>query len=495
MATDVPDWAKDTSSSVPDWAKESTSPKESIAQSQKRTAKEFPLSERAGAIAYGAGTGAIGAAGELEKMLASTIPKAVGLQNKNDKESLFGRETLFPTVSEAQQLASKIGIEKPRKELEFQQNIGEMIGGFGAEIPRMLKGSVRAFLGTPSQTSEEIARRAETMGFSPVAAQVKADSPIASKGALGATKDNQRTANTWASLSTGEVAPGRNAEINRDFLNNRINNLGKQFDEVYQGKTFNIDPEAVDVIRGMAQNEQLLPNVASNSQVKNTAQNIVNSFDRLANRANAIPNTFGIEGDALQRIRNSLTQYARSTNPQNAREIYGLVDALDASVARNHPDVAATLEQIRPFYRNTMALEELMGREGIRQGNISLEQLGNMLGSRKGQMRRDGDGQAALLDQLAEIGSELKFKARWQTSNGETGVAEDTLGKILRTGGDLASNLTGRRSKTARALQKSLGQENLDERALGFGFQSLPEVLASGEASRLYQKKTGNEKQ
>ena len=140
MATDVPDWAKDTSSSVPDWAKESTSPKESIAQSQKRTAKEFPLSERAGAIAYGAGTGAIGAAGELEKMLASTIPKAVGLQNKNDKESLFGRETLLPTVSEAQQLASKIGIEKPRKELGFQQNIGEMIGGFGAEIPRMLKG-------------------------------------------------------------------------------------------------------------------------------------------------------------------------------------------------------------------------------------------------------------------------------------------------------------------------------------------------------------------
>jgi hypothetical protein len=457
--------------------------------------KSIPYSERAGAIAYGAGTAFLGAPGELEKFASYTAPQLLGLQEKGTKHDMgFGRETFFPTVEEMQKVAKKVGIEEPKKELKFQQNIGELIGGFGMELPRLLQGGVRAFLGTPSRTSEEVARRAEAMGFSPTAGQVKQDMPTASKGTLGSSAENQRTANTWASLSTGERAPGRNAEINRDFLRTRIDDLGQQFDNVYQGRVFNIDPEAVDIIRNMAQNETLLPNVAANNQVRTTAQQIVNNFDFLANRQGAIANTFGIEGEALQRIRNSLTEHARSTSPQNAREIYGLVDAIDASVARNHADLAETLNRLRPFYRNTMALEELMSRQGISKGNISLEQLGNMLGSRRGQMRREGTGEGALLDQLAEIGTELKFRSRGEKGSGELGATEDALGKALRLGGDVASVLTGRKSRTARALQRNFGQEPETQRAVGLGLATAPEVLAAGEGARLYYKNKREEK-
>ena len=147
---------------------------------------------------------------------------------------------------------------------------------------------------------------------------------------------------------------------------------------------------------------------------------------------------------------------ARSaTNRQDAHQIYELIDVIDQSVAKNHPEIAAKLAEIRPQYRSTVVLEDLLRGNGIQQGNISLEKLGNMLGQRRSGVRR---GAAGDIDQLGEMGRELKLRARWENAGrGATG-GEDVLGKVLGTGSDLASALTGTRTRAARALQRAYEQ-------------------------------------
>ena len=83
------------------------------------------------------------------------------------------------------------------------------------------------------------------------------------------------------------------------------------------------------------------------------------NFYSLSGGKGVAPGSFAIEGEGLQRLRNALTERARSTSRTNAREIYELVDEIDASIARNHPNVAATLSELRPKYRNSIILEDL----------------------------------------------------------------------------------------------------------------------------------------
>ena len=83
-----------------------------------------------------------------------------------------------------------------------------------------------------------------------------------------------------------------------------------------------------------------------------------------------------IKGEELQTIRNNLANYARTASDRSdADQVYELIDQIDASVARSHPEVAQTLNVIRPQYRNSIILRDLYNAGGINQGNISLERL------------------------------------------------------------------------------------------------------------------------
>ena len=145
---------------------------------------------------------------------------------------------------------------------------------------------------------------------------------------------------------------------------------------------------------------------------------------------------------------------ARSTtNRQDARQIYELIDQVDGSIARNHPDVAAQLNVLRPQYRSTIVLEDLIGNGGIKQGNISLERLGNMLGSRRGGVRRTGD-----LDELGELGRQLQLRARWESTGAGGTPGEDILKKALGTTIGGVESITGLRSRAARAAQRRFSQ-------------------------------------
>lgn len=411
--------------------------------------------EKAKAFAYGAGTGLAGSLGELEKFGAYTIPETLGLREEGSRENMgFGRETLFPTIKEAQTGLKKLGIERPREELRGYETGGEIIGGFGTAIPGLVKTGAKALLGVASRTGERAARQAEQLGFKLSPAQVRQDIPTSAQGATGFAKENQTLANRLSSKATGREA----TEISPDFVRERLKTLGGEFQNLYKDKIFNIDQDAVDALRQIANVENLLPQSVQVGAVKNTANTILNKFDTLTSRAGAIPGTFGVEGNALQRIRTDLLQAARSSSSrQDAHAIYELVDAIDSSVARNHPQIAAKLNELRPLYRNTIILEDLVRNGGIRQGNISLESLGNMLGARKEGVRRvEGE-----LDKLGELGRELKLRARWQTVGDAATESADVLKRALGTALNTGASALGLRSRAARAVQRGLTETPL----------------------------------
>ena len=194
--------------------------------------------------------------------------------------------------------------------------------------------------------------------------------------------------------------------------------------------------------------------------MQQTANNIVNNFQRLARRQGAQPNTFGVEGEQLQTLRNALSESARSTSSRgDAHEIYNLIDLIDDSIQRNHPQIAQQLQTIRPQYRNTVILEDLMRRNGIQQGNISLEQLGNMLGTQRDAVRRGGMD----IDELGRLGRDLKLRARWESEGGASLPIAGTnamIGRMTGLAGDLgtAALLGIPRGRMARTAQRQLAR-------------------------------------
>ena len=414
------------------------------------TSQDIPFSEKVKAIDYGGLTGLVGGLGELETLGAYTLPEALGLREEGSRDQYRGRETIFPTVKEAKYVVGKLGINEPDERVREYQTGGQFLGETLGGMPGVLKGGVKAILGVPSATSEAAARTAEKLGFKLSPAQVKQDVPSGAQGATGWSAQNQTKANQLVSKETGKEV----SEISPTFIRERLSDLGDEFNKVYQGRIFNIDQPAVDAINTIAQIQEALPGTARVPAVRQTAQNIIDNFSALAGQPGARPGTFAIEGDALQTMRNDLMAAARTTsNRQDARHIYELIDEIDGSIARNHPQDAATLNRIRPQYRSTVVLEDLIGNGGIKQGNVSLDRLGNMLGSRRGGVRKTGD-----LDELGEIGRQLQIKARWESAGAQGTPGEDILKKALGTTIGGIESLTGLRSRAARAAQRKYGR-------------------------------------
>lgn len=411
------------------------------------------IGERAGATAYGMATGLAGSLGELEKFGAYKVPEMLGLREEEEPKGKFmGRETIFPTIEEAEKGLGKLGIKKPREEVGGARTLGELLGPSLTAVPR----ATRTIVGTPTPIRERSALRLEELGFRPSPAQIRRDAPIPQRGSTFNTEHNQELANRLASRGTGQETAG----IDREFLRDRFQALGREFDNLYQGRIFNIDPQAVAAIRAIANVQNQLPGVATTSAVQQTANNIVNNFQRLSRRPGAQPNTFSVEGEALQTLRNALSESARATSSRgDAHEIYNLIDLIDDSIQRNHPQIAAELQRIRPQYRNTVILEDLMRQNGIRGGDISLERLGNMLGRQRDAVRRGGMD----IDELGRLGRETQLRAQWEEAGGMALPATGTnvtLGRLTGLPGDiLSAGLLGLpRSRMARTAQRQLAR-------------------------------------
>lgn len=407
-----------------------------------KKSQEPTLGEKAKAFGYGAAAGFMGGPGELEEFAAYTVPefarKVVGAKPAPRENMGFGRETLFPTIKEAKQVMGKAGIQPPRKDVQGYETAGEITGGFGTALPSMVKGGLKAVVGVGSKTSEALAQQAERLGFKLSPSQVRQDIPLPAKGAAGFEKENQTLANTLASKNTGKEVK----EITSDFISSRLKDLGKEFDKLYKGKSFVVDMQTESALNTILAKESEL-GYAGVSPVKQTAQTMLEKLS----------STRRVDGEDLQRLRNALTERARSsTSRSDAHEIYNLVDIIDQSVGKNNPALQEALSVIRPQYRNSIILEDLYRKGGIKQGNISLEMLGDMLRGKRDAIRRSYQD----IDDLAELGRELKLRARWQTEGRGSSIGEDVIGKVFGTGADLASKLLGTRTRAARQVQKAI---------------------------------------
>jgi hypothetical protein len=407
-----------------------------LAYLEARKKAEPTAMDKAKAFGFGAVKSVAGGLGELEKFGSYTAPEMFGFkqdENRQEVKKALGRETILPTTEDVGQFITKETGYKPTYKTAGYETGGEIAGSLGAAASGLVRGGVKHLVGLPSKTSEMYGKAAEKLGFKLSPSQVRQDIPLPAKGARGFEKENQELANTLASGGTGKTSK----EINKPFIDSRLNDIGKEFDKVYKGKTFVLDQQGKDALSNIASFQSELPGPTQLNLIKKVASDMEKTGE--------------IRGEELQTIRNNLAHYARTASDRSdAHQVYELIDQIDASVARNHPEVAQTLNVIRPQYRNSVILRDLYNAGGINQGNISLERLGNMLAGRGRLGKAD-------IDTLGELGKELKLRARWEQEGSKALAGEAVASKLLGAPTDLASSLLGTRTATARKIQSKLG--------------------------------------
>jgi len=442
---DTPDWSKEPSVTVspaPDWA---TSPDSRPGKSIAKRPGDPSWAQQMGGLTYGAGTQLLGAPGEAEEFLTTG----------GKGEKLGGEGQFFPTTKQVRTGLKEIGVEPPAK-TDFMQKTGEVLADVGMAVPMGAR-TVGTMVGSTTKEGERIAGIAERLGFKLSPSQVRADSPVAEKGAALWAKQNQTLANRLASNDTGKATD----EITEGFIRERIDTLGKEFDKVYKGKEFAIDSSIRPQLENILAREQEL-GFAGVTAVKGAAKSIL---DKLS--------TNKVSGDDLQRLRNALTSAARNSESRiKAHEIYELVDVLDEAVETRNPAMAAKLAEIRPQYRNTVILEDLYNSGGIKQGNISLERLGSRIGDKSALRRNPQD-----IDNLGMLGSQLGLRARWESAG------EDMPGIVkgaVRTHGMLPEVVRGLsvplRSRPARVAQRYANRPAGATQRLGEALGTTPAI-------------------
>jgi hypothetical protein len=382
---------------------------DAIARSKPRSTKtkqDPSFGEKAKSFLYGAGTGVVSGLGELEKFGAYDLPKmfpeaarqnlaTIGVLPETD-EKPKGRQTILPTMKEVERGLQKVGIQPPREEVSGYRTAGELLGGFGLATPRLARGAGRVLGGEATQTGERLARRAEELGLQVKAPQVRESSPVS----LSSSRQSQTRANQLASESTG--APGVN-EIDDAFIRNRLGTLGNEYENLFANQRIRLDPQSIQALQDVSNIQNLLPNAAAG--VSPAARQSVNFVLAQARQSGSAA------GPELQRVRSGLLAAARRSPDMATRQgIFDLLEGIDQSIARNHPQIFGEIQRLNPLYRNTVNLEQLMQQGGIVNGDISLERLGNMLGQRTGSVRYQPTG----LDELGLLGRNLGLRARWE---------------------------------------------------------------------------------
>ena len=440
MSEETVEWQtpKPSNEEVVDWKNQ---PGKSIA----KRPGDPSWAQQMGGLTYGAGTQLLGAPGEAEEFLTTG----------GKGEKLGGEGQFFPTTKQVRTGLKEIGVEPPAK-TGFMQKTGEVLADVGMAVPMGAR-TVGTVVGSTTKEGERIAGIAERLGFKLSPSQVRADAPVSEKGAVFNAKHNQTLANRLASNGTGKAVD----EITGPFLTQRIKDLGKEFDDVYKGKEFAIDPNAATFLQNLNYYEQQL-GFGGVPAIREATISILNNIQ-----------TGKIAGDDLQRLRNALTQTARTSSDRGkAHEIYDLVDKLDDAVESKNPGLKKTLDVLRPKYRNTVILEDLYNSGGIQQGNISLERLGNQVSDKSALRRNPQD-----IDNLGMLGSQLGLRARWESAG------EDMPGIVkgaVRTHGMLPEVVRGLsvplRSRPARVAQRYANRPAGATQRLGEALGTTPAI-------------------
>jgi len=296
--------------------------------------------EKAGAYAYGLGTSTLGSLGELEKFL-----------NPDEKkhEKFLGRETIFPTVEEAEKGYEMIGIRKPRAAVKGYQTAGELtpavvgggklaidLGKAGVKkIGSLISGgkdlAAELQATTAGKTAEEIAaaeKRAKTAEKRAGVAE-KITEREAGKGEAAYGKLPGVTTATEAGVTKG--IPESEASIGQ-----RIKTKTKEiYDNLKAVRQANAEKNKADAFNYARSKELAGDRVEKTKAYKD----VENQIDRLLNDKET-----GTAVATLDAIKNPLLAIRRAIDPRYVDEATGMV--------RGKPVSFEGLEQLRRFLRD-----------------------------------------------------------------------------------------------------------------------------------------------
>lgn len=312
--------------------------------------------------------------------------------------------------------------------------------------------------GKPDVIRDQLARIAEQLGFKIEAGQVSRTTPISTPGTGEAVETNQELANRWASAPTGESTD----KVTGTFLNQRRDALGKNYDEIFQKRQFNITGNSIREFEKILELEDSI-SPAHVPAVKKLAQQILKNYDEMAAQVQRTGTTaaadpsgrqaysFTMDGEGLQRLRNKLrTAASTATDKTAGREIYNMIDNLDQIVKETDPKLYEKLMDTNQKYRATMTLKELQDAKGIDAGDVSLERLGAFV---------RGDEYNPLFP-IGNIGEQLGIRASWEPAAlGSSRSAAGQAASLIKPGmGRLIFNRLARypSSQAARNLQKKI---------------------------------------
>jgi hypothetical protein len=401
-----------------------------------------PVSGAVGAGISAALPKALQYGGKALSMVPTPATKAAGISAQVLGRALGTSPLLSRTGVGAVTGATADVLGQTAEQMGAPRLAGELAAGV---VPGISRSIAKSLVGEATQTTEKIARKAERLGIKLSPSQTRKVEPLPSKGASMQDEANQIIFNQLATKGTGKQVDN----IDAPFIAERLRTLGGEFDKIYKGKTFKVDPAIENDLNTIIQREQEL-GAAGVSTVKNIA-------DTIANKIKTQGMVKSIEGDDFQRLRNALSEKARSSGSRiNSFEINSLIDKIDDAVARYNPQVKTQLNDLRPKYRNAIILEDLYRSNGISGGNISPQKLGLKLLNDPGVIRKQNISKD--IDLLGEIGRELRLRALWQSEGARAlSDSEKSLGRILNAPTDILSSITGLRTQQARALQRQIG--------------------------------------
>lgn len=330
--------------------------------------------------------------------------------------------------------------------------------GFGAGmVPAGAKAGARSLyenvLGTPSEVAQGLAKVARSKGIELEPAAVRQMDKSSRTGADPViARKNQKRINELASETTGQ----KSEKITSDFIGKRLDNLGSEFDKIIKTRNFEIRPEEMsDAIKLFIREVDALK--ARVPLAQDVAERILSGRP--------------LKGDELQRLRTELGQIVRrSLEPTDVHVAGQAIELLDDVVesqlrregTKGSADLAK-LAEVRPQYRATKTLQNVLRRDGISpEGDLSAERLGNYLRQRDYQY---SSGQSTNpLAELGQIGETFQLR----------GIYEPQLAR----GGEEAA-------KSARETGKAIGKivKYGAAPALGFSTGGVPGMLMGGAGS------------
>lgn len=241
--------------------------------------------------------------------------------------------------------------------------------------------------------------------------------------------DRQRQVfNQEVTASTGAPLPA----FTRAERETRRADLGRQFENLSQGTTVNLDRQFTTQLNDALTRyrQQLPPDV-----YRNVEQRLSALID-----ASMQPGNPQISGEIYQRIRSSLgTQATRTGNTETGAALREARGALDAAARRSlPPDVAAEWDTVRRQWGNLKTIEAGMQNADAAVGNIAPRALGAAVDAAN---RRGG---ARSLTEISDIGRRILAPQIADSGTAQRGFWQNlaTLG-AMGSGGLWAGGLPG----------------------------------------------------